>query len=167
MTTQLSESKASKMSPSLRPVGETSDEVIYFPLLKSYLSKTILELKEELTLDFNDRIATLSVQVTALRDEVAYLRKDAEVSYIKIKSDLMTDLNDQEKRKCNLMIFGAHEAESSDSSDIREKDEIFLKNLASTLGELDCKFKSHFRLGAARKNGTRTRIVPEDESNTD
>ena len=129
---------------------QVSDETISFQTLKSYLSKAVMELKEELSLDFNQRFATISAEVLTLREEVASLKNEIDATHEKIKSEILNELHERESRKNNVMIFGAKEQDGTSSMDVRENDRKYLTSLTKTLGMSQCKFHTFFRLGSLK-----------------
>ena len=156
---KLEESKCNIISTASSPIIECNNDYISFPTLKSFLSKAIMELKEELTLDFNRRVETLSAKVLALHDGIASLKREAEASREKLKSDFLSEMRDQEVRRKNLMIFGASESLSASSGDVRENDKHCLSLLSATLDLPMSNIRSFFRLGS-RRHGNNSRPRP-------
>ena len=116
MASATSESKLHAKSGSPSFAVQSCDESISFQTLKTFISKAIKELKEELTLDFELQLSTLSAEVVSLREEVAALKAEACASSEGLKDQILSELREQESRKCNVMIFGAKEPESPDGS---------------------------------------------------
>ena len=140
---------------------ENCCDTITFPALKSFISTAIMELKEELTLDFEQRLSALSSEVVSLRNELASLKMEAGTNNEGLKAEVLSEIRDQESRKCNLIIFGAQEPQSSSSSEAKIEDSQYLADLGAALGlaagVTQFSLRSHFRLGRKRPHQTHPR----------
>ena len=146
--------------------AQSSEESISFPALKSFISKAVMELKEELTLDFQHKLTSLSNEVESLRAEVAVLKAEKNASIEGLKDEILTELREQEGRKCNAMIFGAKETDVMFGT----SDKQYLSNLSAAMGVSKPSFRSFFRLGSRRSHESRPRplkIVFEDQHERD
>lgn len=126
-----------------------------FATLKGCLSQAVSELKEELSLEFNDRMSHLSEEIVRLQSEVSALKNDIEASRSIAKSEILSELREQESRRCNLILFGAEESNtnSTDSDGTRKHDEELVSNIKSIVKLPHAKIRSTFRLGMRKPNG--------------
>lgn len=160
-----SDSKPPSDHRSPSSAAQSCEESITFPTLKTFISKAVMELKEELTLDFHHRLSSLSDEVEALRVEVAALKAEVNASKEGLRDEIFSELREQESRKCNAIIFGADEPDMSDTTDRQ-----YLSNLSVALGVSKPNFKSFFRLGSRRSHASRPRplkIVFESQHERD
>ena len=143
-----------KNSQSFPSGDEDSSDTISFSVLKTFISTAIRELKEELTLDFDQRLSALSSEVVSLRNEVASLKAETFTTNEVLKAEVLSEVRDQESRKCNLMIFGAQGPQSFSSSEAKVEDSQYLTDLGAalglTMGVTQVSPRSHFRLGRRR-----------------
>lgn len=76
MASANSESKLHSKSESFSFAVQSCEESISFSTLKTFISKAIMELKEELTLHFHHRFSSLSNEVESLREEIIALKAE-------------------------------------------------------------------------------------------
>jgi hypothetical protein len=130
--------------------SNSKDEPLHFSTLKIYITNAIMELKEELSRDYNDKLSSLSEDVICLREEVVSLRKELEASRVVARAEVLTELQEQERRRNNVLIFGAQECASDSPAEVKTNDDAFLLRLKTTLGLPQSKIQSFFRLGVKR-----------------
>ena len=75
----------------LSPNAHSSD-LMSVSTVKSFIVDAVRELKEELTLDFNQRFSSLSEEVTRLRSDVDIFSKEFYTYREAIKADLLSEL---------------------------------------------------------------------------
>ena len=139
----------------LSPNAHSSD-LMSVSTVKSFIVDAVRELKEELTLDFNQRFSSLSEEVTRLRSDVDIFSKEFYTYREAIKADLLSELKELERRKNNAIIFGLPESSSSLSEDLQNQDSKLLEDLNKKMNlPSDC-VKTFFRLGK-KANGRRPR----------
>ena len=142
--------KSNSQSPSQQCPAPLS-----FPTMKEYLSKAVSELKEELSLEFTDKMSHLSEEVVRLQSEVFALKKEVEASRTIAKSEILSELREQESRRSNLILFGAEEgnSDSTELGDFRKQDEKLLSNIKTVVKLPHDKIRSAFRLGKGKPDG--------------
>ena len=101
----------STAAPSSPPCSENEQEVISFQTLKSFLSRAIMELKEEITLDINHRLESVSAEMLVLREEVASLKREAAISREKANTVILSESREQEVKSDLKMEFRKEYAE--------------------------------------------------------
>ena len=127
-----------------------------FATLKGCLSQAVSELKEELSMEFNDRMSHLSEELIRLQSEVSALKNDIAASRSNVKSEILSELREQEGRRCNLILFGAEETitNSVDSDGSGNHDEELVSNIKSIVKLPHAKIRSTFRLGKRKPKGS-------------
>ena len=119
--------------------------------IKTMICEAVQELKKELAAEQMKFLTSLEERLNL---QLRELQLTKEVMRNEIESEIMTELNDRQNRRNNLLVFGVPESEGSDDEDpnsLRDDDQIesIFTNLGATAEKLrPMKF---FRLG--RRSG--------------
>lgn len=73
------------------------------------MSNAVKELKDELSLEFNQKVTNLTSDVHTLHAEISSLKSEFVAMRENLKADLLIDMRDIDSRNKNVMILGLEE----------------------------------------------------------
>lgn len=123
----------------------------------------VQELKTELRLEYKALVSDLenkfTVELNSLRSEVRNLKSKMDDRFTSFEREVLQDLQETDKRKNNVIIFGLKESSHTFPSASKEDDFRSVESLSASLGVDDLKIQDCFRLGKRDSRGDKPRPV--------
>ena len=118
--------------------------------VKTVVVEAVSELKNELRLEYQALLKDLerrvSVEINSLRKEISTFQDNVRNQVMSLEKELLSDFQEAELRKNNVMIFGLKECNSL-ASDGKDEDLKSVKSLSAELGVRDFQIRQCYRLG--------------------
>lgn len=143
---------------SLSPSGSSDD---LSTVIRTAVVDAVRELKTELRVEYKALLSDLDSKFTqkldSLRSEVDRLKSELDDRFVTFEKEVLQDIQEVEKRKNNVIIFGLNESRADSSAASKEDDLRSVASLSASLGVRDLKIQDCFRLG---KRGLHQRPRP-------
>ena len=158
-TNETSALNSSDMQPRSLSLNTPSDDLS--TLIKSAVIDAVREIKTELRQEYRALLTDVEVKFTqkleSLRSEVDHLKNKIDFRFVTFEKEVLQDIQEVEKRRNNVIIFGLNESRAESLSASKEEDLRSVGSLGASLGVRGLKIQDCFRLG---KRGLQQRPRP-------